>query len=215
MRMQYSFDGYTIKLVDLSLEEALAARLIEGQKDALRSFGVTDENLVIKSTSTPPGTYAAVAYSDSGEVIGSLKLYSRRGGSPLPIESESSPLDPAFRDLISSQHGFCEIGSLWVSSHSNGLFLSKKLAACGALFAYKLGFSGFLGLAHLRIFRAVWAPLGLEIVDEIPSFPYPDARFQSFVAWHRGGLEAVLRHLDVQSQRRRAQPMPAEVASVS
>ncbi|MGQ5521733.1 hypothetical protein ACUHMQ_00570 [Chitinimonas sp. PSY-7] len=174
-----------ISVKDLNSNELLH-ELLERQRLSLHRFGLKDAIVKQEDLEIIPGMYAVTAsLSTTGEMIGGMRIYTRSENHCLPLESEESFLPEEYRDIIRVEPNICELRGLWVAAEYSGRTLAKEIMARAVLECYTQGFSGVVGTTQIRTFKHLGEPLGFTREMSIPPFPFPDARFETIVAWHQ------------------------------
>ena len=164
-----------------ALAPDLARALIDGQREAMRPFGIDH----IVHGEIWPEAYLVAAESEPGRPVAGLRLEQRTADHRLPLERALALPDETQAKLDQrTAAGIVELCGLWVAQPAPERDLGDRLVRLG------LAVAAAEGLAHVVAFGGQHSlPLalrtGFHFEGGEPVFPYPDPRYQSRLVWQR------------------------------
>jgi hypothetical protein len=166
-------------------------RYVEGHVNILKDYGVTNVTSSKNEWIYNPSIYCVIAESESGELLGGIKVQKADGIHPLPVELAIGEMDGRIYDIVKqyTMEGTGELCGLWNSKTVAGYGISVLLVRAGISIINQLKFTTLMGICGgytLEMFRKVGFVVDKSLgIDG--EFVYPN---ENYIAWVLGILNA-------------------------
>ncbi len=128
----------------------LSQKYVEGHKDVLRIYGITEITSAKDDWYNNPATIAIVAIdTDTDEVVGGIRMQIVGGDRPLPVEDAVGHMDARIHSFVQEQHamhGAAELCGLWNSRKVAGMGVSWLLTRAGIAISRQFGVRTLFGI---------------------------------------------------------------------
>jgi hypothetical protein len=173
----------TIKVFRSINELDACQEYLKGHMQVLIDYNVMKITSYNQTWINNPSVYVLTAeLSDTGQMIGGIRVEITKGDIPLPIENAIGKLDPKIYDLVEKygiEGGVGELCGLWNSKEVKGFGVSFFLTRAAISLINQINFKTLVGICAeytLEMFTNV----GFEIDQSLGNngeFPYPDERY--------------------------------------
>jgi len=166
-------------------------RYVEGHVSILKDYGVTNVTSSKNEWINNPSIYCVIVESETGELLGGIKVQKADGVHPLPVELAIGEMDNRIYDIVKkySEEGTGELCGLWNSKSVAGYGISVLLVRAGISIINQLKFTTLIGICGgytLDMFRKVGFVVDRSLgIDG--EFVYPN---ENYIAWVLGILNA-------------------------
>lgn len=162
-------------------DQKLSERFLEGHRQVLRDYGITNITTNTDNWMFNPSIYAVVAENEEGELVGGIRVQMANGVNPLPVEKAIGHMDPRIYDVIRkySDEGVGELNALWNAKSVAGYGISLLMTRAGISIVNQVNCNILVGICAdytLKMFRKV----GFVVDDSLGdhgNFVYPNENY--------------------------------------
>ncbi|WP_074605816.1 hypothetical protein [Pedobacter sp. FW305-3-2-15-E-R2A2] len=128
MEMKLTFRSFTAVK-----EPETCERYLEGHVQVLKDYGITNITTNNRQWMELPNVHGIVAETESGEVVGGVRVHIADGIHPLPVEKAVGSMDPNVATIINQyfDSGTGELCGLWNAKSVAGVGISILLVRAG------------------------------------------------------------------------------------
>jgi hypothetical protein len=166
-------------------------KFLKGHVSVLEDYGITNITTNNNQWMDMDCIYGVVAETETGEMVGGIRIQLADGINQLPVEKAVGYMDPTLHTLVSHYipEGVGELCALWNAKKVAGIGISMLLTRAGISIVNQLKCKTLMGICAgytLKMFNKV----GFVVDNNLGSggeFIYPN---ENYIAWVLGILNA-------------------------